>query len=140
METESEPAVVVNMELVNQVFTAIESDVKHWNQSGWDTGSADGTSFCNTSFCFGGWTLHLMKRLKIEKGGYIIPLDENGNRSYFETEAAKLLGFNMALAFAVFYNMEHDFELFKTQVLADIERIGKWNYNQVQAWLNDGSE
>lgn len=134
----SKPVATPNMELVNRVFEEISKDLSRWSQTNWTTNynkPADVT-MCGTAFCFGGWALHLNHRLKINESGYISAITETGEESYFSNEASKLLGFNEALAFAVFYNMTSDFETFKMQVLENIENFGDYTEDQIAEWAN----
>jgi hypothetical protein len=140
-ETTTElPVATPNMALVHEVFAKIKADLAHWNQATWvgDVG-LDG-NLCNTNFCFGGWALYLNNRLQIsgdEFGRYAVAVDEHGERVAFAPEAARLLGFNDALAFEVFYNIEYDFDTFKTYTLAAIDRLGNFTDEQVETWIDE---
>ncbi len=141
MDTKVEtPVATPNMELVNEVFAKIEEDLAHWDQGTWTTDADKDGSICNTSFCFGGWALHLKERLRVTDGvhssRYIYAVDELGEQTAFSAEAAKLLGFNEALAWNVFYNINDDFQSYKAQTLASIEKYGSYTEQQLEAWEN----
>jgi hypothetical protein len=132
-----EITVTPNMELVDQVFEEIRKDLSRWNQFSWTTNvdPYENVISCRTAFCFGGWALYLNNRLVVDgDDGYIHAVDVNGVPVPLFMEAARLLGFNDALAVKVFYNMNSDFESFQMQVREDIERMGALTLAQVDAW------
>ncbi len=128
------PAAIVNMELVERIFTQIRETPHLWDQAGW----ADKTS-CGTTHCFGGWACVLEGRTALDDNGYEYAIDEDGCRTGFSTEAAKLLGFNLVLAREVFYDIppyRSDVATFEQRVRKSINKYGKLTKQQVNNMLD----